>query len=689
MKFTSSQGNNKNLVVLSIVTLLSIAILIFSCITIAGTSGNHLTSVYLGEADIRHINVSKILPSIYPVIALISKALTVGNTTQVYSALESLGNSPALRAILDLITESKDADKTIDALTTLGPLVVSSNNTAALTDVVALINNANNSTLLFDTITSLGSSSDSSTLDAITPVIELISNSNNVTATLTDLVVLSEAESYLPAAELEAVLSLIAYGGSNVTATLGELAALSTASKSLNIADEASIFIALMASYNKTQVLEGLISESNSTAETSAFTSLYTLLNSSANSTATLVDVATILLAGSEQNSTQLQISEESILSVASLLENSINATETMALLPVLVEATAADPTASTTALTSFINVLKTSKNSTLTLELLSNLLTSSDSSDSTSALIELLDASSNVNSTLTNLVSVATLAQTNASSITPLLSIMKSSGSSSNISDAYIYENVLPTLMDNMKFATNYKMGIFSLCKYNTKGELYYCTKSHAVQSFIMKDILFNELEESSFSPFVKALDLTKDDIIIVGELPKKQHLYVPGLRAILAFAILAIIASVVVPVLFITGLLEKVLKLFFTPLLVVNALLVGIITAAIGGLVKHGLKHDKYNVTWKIGAAVYALSWIAFVFAAIVAVVVYLTLSKNAAPSANEETPEIVEEQEVIEEQEIVEEQALREDLENTETSSTNEEIEPKESEQVSLKA
>lgn len=646
-------GNSRNTAVLAAVTLLSIAILIFSCITIAGTSGNHMTTVYLGEADIRHINVSKILPSVYPVIKIISKALTAPgvNTSQIYTALAGLGASPALKPILDLITESTNSDKTISALTTLGPLVVSANNTGSLTDVVALINNAENSTLIFDTVSSLASSSDDSSLDALTPIMELIASSNNVTATLTDLVILSKAESYLPAAEMEAVLSLIELGGLNVTATLSELATLSTASRSLNLASEAAMFVALMASYNKTTVLEGLISESNSTAEIAAYTSLGELLAGSANSTATLLDISTILLSSASQNSTQITYSEGSLMAIASLLEYSSNATETMSLLPVLISDTISDPTAATDNLVSFIDVLQTSKNSTLTLELLSDLMAGTSSSGAAGALIELLGASSNTSSTLANLITVSTLAQANSSSLVPLLSIMQASSASSNISDAYMNEYILPELMDNMNFATNYKMGVFSLCKYNTHGDLYSCTKSHAVQSFYMKDILYNELEGSSFSPFVKALNLTKEDIVIVGELPKKQHLYVPGLRAILAFAILTIIASVLVPTLFITGLFEKALKFFFTPLLVVNALLVGIITAAIGGLVKHGLKHDKYDVTWKVGAAVYALSWIGFFFAAVVAFLVYTAKtavsSEETAPAEGEDASEIEKDQ------------------------------------------
>ena len=111
----------KNIFTLATVTILSITILIFSCINIAGTSGNHLTGVYLGEADIRHINVSKILPSVSPVITVLAKALSAPNTnvSEIYTAMNALSASPALKAILQLLTESKDAATTIEALTTL------------------------------------------------------------------------------------------------------------------------------------------------------------------------------------------------------------------------------------------------------------------------------------------------------------------------------------------------------------------------------------------------------------------------------------------------------------------------------------------------------------------------------------------------------------------------------------------
>lgn len=656
----------KNIFTLATVTILSITILIFSCINIAGTSGNHLTGVYLGEADIRHINVSKILPSVSPVITVLAKALSAPNTnvSEIYTAMNALSASPALKAILQLLTESKDAATTIDALTTLAPVVVSNSSSDSLTDVVSLINNSNNSSMIFNTLSSLSSDSgNSSTLQAVDPVMELIANSNNVTATLGDLVLLSKAEALLPAAELESVLSLIQLGGNNVTATLENLSVLSQASKSLNITNEATLFVALEASYNKTAVLEGLIAQSNDTAEITAYTGLYNLLSSSANSTTTIIDVATILLSSTQQNTTQLTYSEESILAVASLLENSVNATLTMEILPVLVKDTSSNPASATEAIDSLIGVLQSSKNSTLTLELLSELLGSSSSTSAATALVELLGASTNANQTLSNLVTVATLAKANSTAIVPLLSILKSSSTSSNITDADIYQNVLPELFDNMKFATNFKLGVFSLCKYNSKGELYTCTKPHAVQSFIMKKILFDELVQSSFAPYVKALDLTIDDVIIKGELPKKQHLYVPGVKAILAFAILTIIACVCVPALYITGLFEKVLRFFFTPLLIVNSLLVGIISAAIGGLVKHGLKHDKYNVTWKIGAAMYALAWVGFFLAIIAAFVVYSTTCKKTAPV--DEENQTSEETEISEEIQVDEQKDLSEDI------------------------
>lgn len=656
----------KNIFTLATVTILSITILIFSCINIAGTSGNHLTGVYLGEADIRHINVSKILPSVSPVITVLAKALSAPNTnvSEVYTAMNALSASPALKAILQLLTESKDAATTIDALTTLAPVVVSNSSSDSLTDVVSLINNSNNSSMIFNTLSSLSSDSgNSSTLQAVDPVMELIANSNNVTATLGDLVLLSKAEALLPAAELESVLSLIQLGGNNVTATLENLSVLSQASKSLNITNEATLFVALEASYNKTAVLEGLIAQSNDTVEVTAYTGLYNLLSSSANSTTTIIDVATILLSSTQQNTTQLTYSEESILAVASLLENSVNATLTMEILPVLVKDTSSNPASATEAIDSLIGVLQSSKNSTLTLELLSELLGSSSSTSAATALVELLGASTNANQTLSNLVTVATLAKANSTAIVPLLSILKSSSTSSNITDADIYQNVLPELFDNMKFATNFKLGVFSLCKYNSKGELYTCTKPHAVQSFIMKKILFDELLQSSFAPYVKALDLTIDDVIIKGELPKKQHLYVPGVKAILAFAILTIIACVCVPALYITGLFEKVLRFFFTPLLIVNSLLVGIISAAIGGLVKHGLKHDKYNVTWKIGAAMYALAWVGFFLAIIAAFVVYSSTCKKTAPV--DEENQTSEETEMSEEIQVDEQKDLSEDI------------------------
>ncbi|KAL6943084.1 hypothetical protein ACO0RG_002068 [Hanseniaspora osmophila] len=632
-----------------IVALFTLAIFLFNIFNIAGSASGRLSNVYMGEATIRHINVTKILPNVAPIVNVFAQGLTAPNTntTQIFDSMLALGQSAALKPVLGLMASSEDLPATMDALYTLTPIAASASNNKLSTEMAELIQNTNNQTLLLESLISLSGSNTTATTAALVPVMKLLQNTNNATYTLEILASLSTASEEIPSAELKSILDLLG-DSTNITATLGDFQILSTGSSAINTTVEAEIFNAIQTSTNLTQTFAGLTMAATS-EEKPFITALADLLTQSSNSTATLIDLSTILTAQQAQqasnSSAALQASAASLKSLSALLASSTNSTLTLQTLPTLLSTSSSD---SATQLKNLAGVLENSKNQTLSLQIISDLESSVSASTLSTvipAFVKLLAASTNVNTTLTDLATVSAITQSNATSLTPLIAIMNAYENSANVSEEYIYQNIMPSMFDKMHLATDFRLGILSLCRYSSEGVKYGCTKAHSVQSFYMKDILYNELETSYFSPYVKALNLTKDDVIIVGDLVKDQKYYVPAVRTLLAFSIISFILAIFIffgtcaSMVKSVPMFDKINAFVSAPCLFISSLISSIILGALCHIIKKGLKHDNYNVSFKYGSAFWGLSWTGFVLAFFVAVFAFAKQIRHPKKAAADE--------------------------------------------------
>ncbi|KAH3899975.1 uncharacterized protein SCDLUD_004291 [Saccharomycodes ludwigii] len=587
----------------------------------------------MGQADVANINVTKILPQVAPIVAIMAKSLTVPdvNTSMIIEDMKQLGQSTALKPLLQLITNSNSPETTISALTTLAPLVVSNENSESMTDIFGLIDNSINATQVFDMLAeeiATSSATSNATELEMSMVLSVLAQSNNLTTTLTSISeLMGLANDTTGLEEISYVVNILT-NSKNLTDTELDLQTLSSATVSSGVLEQLNETIStstdIIASLTE---LEALLPSS----EKKMIQALVDLLENSNNSTATITDIMTMMSISSSSSASSSDVS--GITPLFTFLNSFSNTTFILAKLPELLTFATTNSTTATQDMMMLQQFLLNSKNNTLSIDYLNSILSETESESSSAlttvssgaeSLLELLQASENATLTLENLETVSKISMENSSALLPMLQIMQASAKASpNITDDYIYENVLPSLFDSMGFATKFNLGIFTLCRTNTAGKIYSCTKSHAVQSFHMKQILFNELEVSAFKPYVSALNLTAEDIQINGILEEKEKEYVPAVKALLAFNLITIIASFFMLISILSlGFVWKSTTNYFT--ISTNFLLAGCIfganlisaavVAGICQIIKHGLKHDKYNVTFEYNSEYWGLIWASF---------------------------------------------------------------------------
>lgn len=102
--------------------------LILVIVATAGSTANYkpLTNIYIGEADIKHINVSKVIPQIGPILTILGSALTAPNSSldDIFGAMKNIADTPALTPLLTLLSNADNTTVTIESLTELAPLAI-------------------------------------------------------------------------------------------------------------------------------------------------------------------------------------------------------------------------------------------------------------------------------------------------------------------------------------------------------------------------------------------------------------------------------------------------------------------------------------------------------------------------------------------------------------------------------------
>ncbi|SCU77584.1 LAMI_0A01640g1_1 [Lachancea mirantina] len=633
------------------ITLLVCVIFVFTgfiltIVATAGSTSNYspINNVYLGEADISRINVTKVIPETAPILDVLAAAMQTSNGSNDYlfSALRTIAGTAALGPLLSLLGNSNNLTTTVESLAAIAPLIVQSNasssSSQALGQVNSLMANSNNVSATLGGLQTILAGSSSSVQDANSTqaVFEILSDSHNATASANALAGMNN----LSASDKQqlAPVFVIFQESSNATATLQSLGTLITA----NISAEtgAQLISALQTGGSDLQATISRLSSSVPSSMNTSIMALGSLLTSSRNANTTLQMLGSLL----QQNVSSSAPALAAFQDLSVLLRESDNATATLTSVAVLSNSTSQDTAQQLSALQEILN---SSKNSTETVEILQSeaqVQAQGNSNSSSEAnemavgnLTNLLHYSTNETETFISLMQLSQYVQANSTAFTPLLGVLSQVNAPIMPVNRDVLENIMPEILNNLRVDSRYRLSIFTLCRGLSTGKIQSCSSPHAVQSFVMRDILYDELETSDFKPYMDALNVQKQDLYLEGKLQKKEHSYVPAVRSALAFNLLVIILSffclITLIVSFVTTASKpKTQKLsllaskILLSLVAIFALLSGAIITAMINIIKSDTKTDDYNVRFYSGSAYLGLIWTTFTLSFIALVILLL---------------------------------------------------------------
>lgn len=618
-------------ILLGISILFTFTAFICVCIATAGTSSNYspINNVYLGDASIAHINVSKVIPVFSNVLDVLGSALLAdgADQEQIFSALKNVSHTSVLLPFLTLLINCENTTTTLDAVMNLTPLVLSSgkgNTKVELEGINSLLASSKdgNATVdyLQDLIGEVAQFNSSSMLTLEDTAFTLLKDSKKPSDTTANLVSLSNLTMAQMAPLLPAFQLLS--GSNNVTASFLGLETLMNATIPTALAN--SLFSSLQTSINNdanlTQVFDKLSALIPSSLNQSS-SALEDILVSAQSPNATLGYMTQIL----DANLTTSDSAKYVMDTISNLYQSSNNKTLLLTSLTGLVSAVGNKNV--TTELTTLHGVLKNSNDeagNVKTLETLQGILTTDTSNNKyIPYLFDILQTSTDPASSFSSLMNVTSFAAANLVEFTPLLGLLKGAAATPKPTDQQLYD-IIPTVLDYLKIPLGFRLSIFTLCHLDINGDIIDCSKSHAVQNLDFRSIIYDSLINSDFKPYLDALEISADDLQLQGNLLKKQHMYVPAIKAVLAFNIMFIVVSFGILLFFIYMLVKNnefalshwgwfgLLSLSLCCSLFSG--LAATIVACMITIIKSGTKKDAFNVVYTTGKAYCGLSWTGF---------------------------------------------------------------------------
>lgn len=613
---------------LAICALFLFTTFILVIVAISGSTANYkpLNNIYIGTADISHINVTKVIPSLGPILTILGGALNSPNSSveTFFPVLHRLVDTPAFTPLLTMLSNAEDTRATVSSLGGLAPLALSSNGSGAATQQLAqvaqLLHYSTNATESMQGLESLVESSmEDSSSNSSEVVLRLLMDSNDSLSSTEALVTLNNMTA-AEKAQLVPVFALFQVS-TNENVTFGSLATLMNSSVPSSLAQ--TLFSTLNQSTNLNQTIEQLESIVPEDSRP-ALVAVGALISSSSSPNTTLASLQTLL----QNNVTSSESAKEAFSSLTTLVRNGEN--DTLVLQSVQSLAMVANSTASTNQLVSLQQLLESSNNQTGTLQVMGN-LQQGLAADNTTAqyippLVSLLESSSNPQTTFSSLMTFTSWAQANTATFLPVVGILQNAQNNPTPTEEQLNE-LVPQILEYFNVNVKYQLSIFTLCERDLENKITTCSKSHAVQDLDFRSIIWDDLVQSDFTPYLSALNVTKDSLHLDGKLLRRQHEYVPAVKATLAFSLISIILSffLLLAVLFIIF-KRSVLggKAWFAFIFVcfwytVFTCLSAIIVTAIIGIIKSGTSDDKYGVIFEGGDAFLGLMWTSFVLALI----------------------------------------------------------------------
>lgn len=618
---------------LGLCALLLFATFIMVIVAIAGSTSNYkpLTNIYIGTADIGHINVTKVIPPFAPILTILGGALNSENASveTVFPVLHQLDSTPGFVPLLNLLANAEDTNATVTSLSELAPLALTNDSngttTQQMVEIYQLLQLSTNTTESLDGLEGLVEASmENPTSNSSEVVMQLLADSNDTLSSTEALVTLNNL-SGTEKQQLTPVFALFQVS-TNETATLSSLATLMQTSLSDDLTQ--SLFSALNQSTNLNETLQQLASMVPDD-DKPAFEALVTLVEYSSSANSTLTSLQTLL----ENGVTSSDSAKQAFASLTALLTYGQN--DTLVLESVQSLAAITNTTTSTQQLTSLQQLLESSSNSSSTLQVLqllqSGLATNNSTAQYIPALVSLLEASSDPLTSFSSLMSFNSWAQQNTAVFMSVASILQSAERNPAPSEETVKE-LIPKILEYFNINSKYQLSIFTLCERDVHNEIKTCSKSHAVQNLDFRSIIWDDLAGSDFTPYLNALNVTKDSLHLEGKLLHRQHEYVPAVKATLAFCLISIILAffliLAVVYLMVTGVYKKWawLGVLFTCLwYTLFTCLAAIIVTAIIGIIKSGTSDDDYGVVFKGGHAFLGLLWTSFALALIIPVLLF----------------------------------------------------------------
>ncbi|CAB4256183.1 similar to Saccharomyces cerevisiae YLR413W Putative protein of unknown function [Maudiozyma barnettii] len=623
--------------------LFTFACFLFIIISMAGSSSNYkpLTNIYIGQADISHINVTKVIPQVSSLASLLGGILiTYPNQTEtIFATMKNISHSDALLPFLTMIGESTNTTITLQAVQKLAPLALlsgsGSSSTDALNSINELLKESKNTNQTVSGLAALVSSQSASTNTSTTQallqsmVFQVLETSKNASATTEALLDITSIN-ISDLLTLTPALRLVQYSN-NLTETFGAVSSLMNVTIPETMATE--LFSVLNTTLAKaTNITESLASLSALVPKSmsSSLTALDSLFTSSSNVTKTLSLLETIVT----KNLTSSTVAKQVVNDIQIILQEAEDPTLLTTVIKTVMSSmsTVSLGASSLTMLTSATDelkqlqtVLSASNNSTDTITIIDAMeKTLSNSTDMTQYipyLFEYMEASTNPAASFEALVNITALGTSEPALLTPLLGVLTLAASSISPTDKQMFDT-LPQILEYLNIPVKLRLAIFTLCKANLKGEVLTCSKSHAVQNFDFRAIIFEVLMDSDFAPYLSALNIQADDLHLGGKLMGRQGQYVPTVKAALSMDILSFVSGfflmIAIAYIYVTQCLTTHWRWFsFTFITMAYCAFTGLgttVVTAIINIIKSGTAQDKYNVIVKANGPNMGMTWCGF---------------------------------------------------------------------------
>lgn len=629
-------------ILLGISILFTFAGFIFVCIATAGSTSNYkpITNVYFGDASISHINVSKVIPVFTPVLEVLGAALLAPGVDKdlVFSAMRNISQTSVLLPFLTLLINCENTTTALSSIMNLTPLVLTSqvgNTKTELEGFNSLLSTSKNSNdtvdylqTLLDQVLDYNSTQMVNLENTAFTLLKDSSDPVNTTGSLVTLSNLSLAD-MIP---LEPAFELL-QNSNNATASFLGLTTLMNATIPTTMAETlfATLQSAINAGSNITNIFTSLSSLPANLAASGL--ALENILTSAKDANTTLGYLNSIL----EANLTSSTTAKKVLSTITDLYNDANNKTLLLNSLTSLVSAVG--NTNVTSELTTLYNILNNSNDASSNVDTLETLqgilLTDTSNNQYIPYLFNILQTSKDPAASFSALLNVTSYAVSNLAEFTPLLGLLKNASTASIPTNEELY-NITPLVVEDLKIPSAFRLSIFTLCYINAEGEVTYCSKSHAVQNLDFRSIIYKALTESDFEPYLKALNITADDLYLEGHLLKKEYMYVPAIKAVLACNILFIISSFFILCFFIFMFIKHnefaLSHLGWFGLLLLSLFcslfsgLASTIVACMITIIKSGTYRDKFNVIYTTGSAYYGLSWCAFSLSFVTSMIVGL---------------------------------------------------------------